>query len=55
MTDLPDVPGESQATAFVVSPEQILEPDAPVRAPAAPEHAGARAQLRPSRRRESPA
>jgi type IV pilus assembly protein PilB len=39
MTELPDVPGESQATAFVVSPEQILEPDAPVGAPAAPEQA----------------
>jgi hypothetical protein len=30
MTDLPDVPGESQATAFVVaSPEQALQPDPP--------------------------
>jgi type IV pilus assembly protein PilB len=37
MTELPDVPGESQATAFAISPEEIFEPDAPGAAPAAPE------------------
>ena len=52
MTELPDLPGEGQATAFIVSPEQILEPDAPASTPAETEpNAEESSGLIPPRRR----